>query len=254
LGLLAGSWVGAGLHVGYWSDELATRPQDLAASATRETVSFAQSSIRSGASDEPELSLPGVYFLRRSNERESGRPVHAESGTWLAGAEPDGEPDPFEILCVTRSARGAQSVTIGAAHVLIGPAATSPITLTPSGATFAGRPANVAHLTPPPGVSRAEVENPHLLLRRAAAELAFERTVWLSVTSAAADALARALRRSGLALEPGDRPRLELDMWLGSGRSGEQLLLSRRFARERDGVAWPQISVATLTRSDACGR
>ncbi len=261
---LAGTWNGAGLHVGFWLDETDEQPGDASARRTCETVSFAQLAIPSSEPDPGEAPFPGVYFLRRANDPRDGARVHAESGTWLPAAEDTRQPDPFEILCLSRTAGNEPTAAVGRCRIAAGEPALRPHTITPQGdvkhlsAPLHRRLQSLADMPTPSRVSRADAEDPHSLLRRHLASIAVTRSVELSASSTAADAMGEALRSSGLALKAANTPHVELGLWLlrtADATSGyDQLLLSRSFMREADGVRWPQVSVAVLHRSDAPSR
>lgn len=254
---LTGTWEGTGLHVGFWENETDDQPTRARAHATRETVSFGQLAIPPGESDTGEF--PCVYYLRRANDRQNARRVHAESGTWLPAAEQTGQPDPFEILCLTRTACGEPTACLGTCRVRAGKPVPPALAIKPRrdlknpdrGPALKG----LADMATPPGISRTEAENPDTLLHQHLAAITVTRSIELSVSSAAADAMADALRSSGLAVKPANTRRVELDLMLlltaGATAGYDQLLLSRNFTRELDGVRWPQASVAILQRVDA---
>ncbi len=258
---LTGTWAGSGLHVGYRFVHDGEDPGDAAACATRETISFAQIVIPAEGAQGAGAPLPGVYFLRRSNDALTGAPVQAESGTWLTVAE---RPACTEVLCLTTSARGPSAALIGTARALAGAPDPRPLDTAPSGQTtglpllLQRRLESLAQMPAPRGVSRAALAAPHLLLSRAdTAARSVEETLRMSVASAGADAAARAV---GLAGPAGDRDGLAcaaIELCLqrtGTRRGGyERLLISRTVRRRAGGVLWPLVSVATLERSGAPG-
>lgn len=241
LGYLRGSWSGTGLH---FSSASAAGGEDASAvHLSRETVTFGRLPLPPQACpvDTSGESLPGVHYVRCSEEQLTGRPLDTESGSWLAPAEHAEPPDPFGMLHISSAPGAAPLAALGCARAHPGPPALTHRT------RDAGR-----QQACPAGVDPAEIEDPHLFLRRDAAGVTVLATIHFRATTAGAEEFTERLGASGFTAERSRSASIETDLWLqrraGAANGYDLLQISRRLTRLPDGGFPPCASVATLHR------
>jgi len=274
LGLLAGlpgTWKGAGFNA-IWRPSHSTQDRFLELNLTAETLEFDDQdlgSIPNRGFMQDDMAMTGVRYLQRINDANLHAGLHLEPGLWLnipATTAPAVVPSVARMASIPH---GTTIVAQGTAASVDGPPQFTPVDLNPfvvgAGPGTAPFPeqnlaAPTAFRTAGPGltgITQAMVDNPNSVLAAGIEGKTISNTVVLSVTTSSTPIVGGGVANTAfLAGVPAGGPNADAVLvtstfWIETISAPEpsmQLQYTQTVLLNFNGVSWPHITVATLTR------
>lgn len=266
---LAGKWSGRGFNVIWRPDHTPGQDRFLELNVTREQLDFEKipGKIPNRGLLQPDMNMHGLTYLQQISDANLNAGLHIEPGLWVSVPATS---DPKEAATVARLA----SIPHGTTIVAQGSAGTS---AAPSIPDINIKPFSIGHpanridfpeqtLTTPSnfrtsgaglaGVTQQMVDNPSTVLRSAIAGQHIQATTALHVSTSNASlpggGTANTAFLKGAADGPNaDAAHVRATFWLETiqGDTGpRQLQYSQIVLLNFNGLSWPHVTVATLTK------
>lgn len=266
---LAGKWSGRGFNVIWRPDHTPGQDRFLELNVTREQLDFEKipGKIPNRGLLQPDMNMHGLTYLQQISDANLNAGLHIEPGLWVSVPATS---DPKEAATVARLA----SIPHGTTIVAQGSAGTS---AAPSIPDINIKPFSIGHpanridfpeqtLTTPSnfrtsgaglaGVTQQMVDNPSTVLRSAIAGQHIQATTTLHVSTSNASlpggGTANTAFLKGAADGPNaDAAHVRATFWLETiqGDTGpRQLQYSQIVLLNFNGLSWPHVTVATLTK------
>jgi hypothetical protein len=248
---LAGTWVGWGFNLIAVPDAQGGAPFRLLLAATREVLTFEpiDSPIVNRGSAQDDISFRGVQYRQQINDRFSNQTLHLETGVWLHTPDTSAPPARDAVARLGTVPHGTSFLAQGTHFTDRGPPEIGSIRTTPTGPSVTPdylRP--YAEATPPPGIPRAAVADPNVVLSGALDRASVLRTTTLEIATTPGGA-----SNIPFLVRNADATRVSATTWietvrLPAGREGLQLQYSQTVILRFAEIDWPHVTVATLTK------
>jgi prepilin-type processing-associated H-X9-DG protein len=282
LGLLAGlvgTWDGTGFNQ-IWRPFHGTQDRFLELNETTEKLQFVDipGDIPNRGLLQADIELHGVTYLQRINDanvKQGGKPagIHIEPGIWLSIPATTNPQDPETVARMANIPHGTSLVAQGTATVSPGAPTFAPVSITPFvitppnnpvpfpetnlgvATTFRTAAADIPHVT------QALVNNPNVFLAAGIAGKTIRSTTTLHISTAPPNPPSSGGGTSNIAFLDGaaggpnaKAAAVDATFWLeeieeAPGKIRHQLQYTQRVLLNFNGLSWPHVSVATLTRA-----
>ena len=274
LGLLAGlpgRWKGTGFNA-IWRPSHSTQDRFLELNLTAETLEFDKEdlgSIPNRGFMQDDMAMTGVRYLQRIKDSNLDAGLHLEPGLWLNIPRTSAPAVGASVARMASIPHGTTIVAQGKAFSVAGPPVFTPVDLNPFviGATSGANPFPEQNLSAPTdfrtsgtgltGITQAMVDNPNSVLAAGVAGKTISNTVVLEVsTSSEPIAGGGTANTAFLAGVPGAGPNADAALvtstfWIETITAPEpavQLQYTQTVLLNFNGLSWPHVTVATLTK------
>lgn len=277
------TWTGTGFNQ-IWRpfDGLQNKPsQDrfLELNETSEILQFVeiQGDIPNRGLLQADVTLHGLTYLQRINDvnvLQNGKPtgIHIEPGIWLRIPNTTNPQDPETVARLANIPHGTSlvaqgSATFGNTAPVFPPTSITPFTIAPPHTPIPFPETNLATptnfrtpLTDVPHVTQAMIDNPNVVLANGLANKKITRVTKLTIATTALNPPSSGGGTSNIAFLQGaaaganaQAAQVDATFWIeefvdDKGNTKFQLQYSQRVLLNFNGLSWPHISVATLSR------
>lgn len=274
LGLLAGligNWEGTGFNA-IWRPSHSTQDRFLELNLTAEKLDFDDEdlgSIPNRGFMQEDMAMTGVRYLQRINDANLDAGLHLEPGLWLNIPRTSAPAVPASVARMASIPHGTTIVAQGTGFSVDGPPIFTPVDLNPFviGATSGTNPFPEQNLANPTefrtagagltGITQAMVDNPNSVLAAGIEGKTISKTVVLSITTGSKPIAGGGTANTAfLAGAPGAGPNAVASLvtsifWIETITAPEpamQLQYTQTVLLDFNGLSWPHVSVATLTK------
>lgn len=278
LALLLGKWQGRGFNQ-IWRPFHGTQDRFLELNETSEVLQFVEipGDIPNRGLLQADIELHGITYLQRINDvnvLQNGKPsgIHIEPGIWLTVPLTSNPQDPETVARLASIPHGTTIVAQGEATVRDGPPTIPPVSITPFTIAAPHSPISfpetnlgvtTAFRTPSgdiPHVTQAMVNNPNVLLAAALTGKNIRSTTTLRISTLPLNPPSSGGGTANIAFLQGGTggpnaltAQMDAVFWIeevvdAQGRTYLQLQYSQSALLNFNGLSWPHVSVATLTR------
>jgi hypothetical protein len=274
LGLLAGlpgSWKGTGFNA-IWRPAHTDVHRFLELNLTAETLDFDSQdlgSIPNRGFMQADMAMSGVRYLQRINDANLNAGLHLEPGLWLNIPATTAPPVPATVARMASIPHGTTIVAQGTATSIDGPPQFEPVDLNPFvvGEEHGATPFAEQNLAMPTdartsgaglaGITQAVVNNPNSVLVAGIEDKTISNTVVLSVTTSSTPIAGGGVANTAfLKGVPAGGPNADAVLvtstfWIETitaPEPGMQLQYTQTVLLNFNGLSWPHITVATLTK------
>jgi hypothetical protein len=277
LAQLRGKWQGTGFNQ-IWRPFHGTQDRFLELNETTEILQFVEipGDIPNRGLLQDDITLHGLTYLQKINDANvivNGKPagIHIEPGIWVSVPATTNPQDPATVARLANIPHGTSLVAQGSATTVNGPPTFAPASITPFkiapphnpipfpetnlgvASSFRTPPADIPHVT------QVMVDNPNLVLATGIAGKNITSTTILNVSTvdlnppASGGGTSNIAFLDGLAGASNAQPaQVDSIFWLEKIEDAQgvrlQLQYSQRVLLNFNGLSWPHISVATLTK------
>jgi hypothetical protein len=273
LAQLPGTWKGTGFNA-IWRPSSVTQDRFLELNVTNETLELQRipGNIPNRGLLQSDMFMTGVRYLQQISDANLDAGLHIEPGLWLSVPQTT---DPAVQASVARLAsipHGTTVVAQGFAFTVAGPPVIGPVNLNPfpignpAGAfTFPEQDLTVttAFRTPANGlvgVTQAMIDNPNSVIASQAAAQTITSTVVLQVTTTNTPILGGGTANTAFLAGGSDGPNADAALvtstfWIETvqGSNEPQLQYTQNVLLNFNGLSWPHVTVATLTKQHGHG-
>ncbi|OIO54272.1 MAG: hypothetical protein COX57_01660 [Alphaproteobacteria bacterium CG_4_10_14_0_2_um_filter_63_37] len=253
---LPGTWVGSGFNLIALPNFEGGSDFRLKLNATAESLSFTVigAPIPNRGSAQSDISYLGLHYLQQVNDAQTHEGLHIEPGLWLnipATTDPDQPPTLVRQASVPHGdsllAQGS-TITIQEGPVFE-PVSTTPIIIPPKTIPTLGYFDPYSNPNLPPGISRAAVANPNLILEEAIQGQTITSTTVISVSTEPVGGIVNI----PFIQTNANATRMESIFWVETiqnqdGSQTLQLQYSQTVILNFLGIDWPHVSVGTLLK------
>jgi hypothetical protein len=278
LAQLVGIWKGTGFNQ-IWRPFHGTQDRFLELNETTERLQFVEipGDIPNRGLLQADIELHGLTYLQRINDanvKAGGKPagIHIEPGIWITVPLTENPADPSTVARLANIPHGTSLVAQGIATTSAGPPTFAAVSVTPFAIAPPNKPipfpetdlgAATAFRTPSgdiPHVTQAMVDNPNVVLAAGIAGRNVQNTTTLRVSTLAPDPPTTGGGTSNIAFLQGagggpnaTAAAMDATFWIEeivtAGKQTLQLQYTQRVLLNFNGLSWPHVSVATLTKS-----
>jgi len=278
LAALAGTWKGSGFNQ-IWRPFHGTQDRFLELNETTETLQFIEipGDIPNRGLLQDDIELHGLTYLQRINDanvKQGGKPagIHIEPGIWISIPSTANPADPATVARLANIPHGTSIVAQGSASTAAGAPTFAPVSITPFviappnkpvpfpesnlsvASAFRTAAADIPHVT------QAMVDNPNAFLAAGIAGKTVRSTTTLSISTVPLNPPTSGGGPANIAFLVGDAGgpnasavRIDATFWIeeileAGGGVRHQLQYTQRVLLNFNGLSWPHVSVATLTR------
>jgi hypothetical protein len=274
LGLLAGltgNWKGTGFNA-IWRPSHSTQDRFLELNLTAEALDFDDEdlgSIPNRGFMQEDMAMTGVRYLQRISDANLDAGLHLEPGLWLNIPRTSAPAVPASVARMASIPHGTTIVAQGKGFSVDGPPIFTPVDLNPFviGAPSGANPFPEQDLAAPTefrtsgagltGITQAMVDNPNSVLATGIEGKTISNTVVLSITTGSEPIVGGGTANTAfLAGVPGAGPNAVAALvtaifWIETITAPEpamQLQYTQTVLLNFNGLSWPHITVATLTK------
>jgi hypothetical protein len=276
---LVGLWKGTGFNQ-IWRPFHGTQDRFLELNETTERLQFVEipGDIPNRGLLQADIELHGLTYLQRisdANVKSGGKPagIHIEPGIWIAVPLTDNPADPATVARLANIPHGTSLVAQGTATTSAGPPAFPAVSITPftiappnnpvpfpetnlgAATTFRTPSADIPH------VNQAMVDNPNVVLAAGIAGKTVQSTTTLRISTLAPNPPTTGGGTSNIAFLQGagggpnaTAAAMDATFWIeeivAAGKKTLQLQYTQRVLLNFNGLSWPHVSVATLTKAN----
>ncbi|MGI0087147.1 MAG: heme-binding protein [Nitrosotalea sp.] len=223
-----------------------------------------------------DINLAGLTYLQQiqdanvlQNNRHVG--IHAETGVWINIPQTTNPADPPTISRMANIPHGTSFVAQGTAATVNGPPAFPPVSITPF---RIGQPASLvqfpeSNLSTPsqfrtpsgdiPHVTQPMVDNPNIVLAQGISGKSIMSTTILTISTTdlkppfSGGGISNIAFLQGTAAPNAQAAQVDATFWIEKikepdGNTGLQLQYSQKVLLNFNGLSWPHVSVATLSK------
>jgi hypothetical protein len=274
---LVGLWKGTGFNQ-IWRPFHGTQDRFLELNETTERLQFVEipGDIPNRGLLQSDIELHGVTYLQRINDanvKAGGKPagIHIEPGIWIAVPLTEDPADPATVARLANIPHGTSLVAQGTATTSAGPPTIPAVSITPftiappnnpvpfpetnlgAATTFRTPSADIPH------VNQAMVDNPNVVLAAGIAGKTVQSTTTLRISTLAPNPPTTGGGTSNIAFLQGagggpnaTAAAMDATFWIeeivAAGKTTLQLQYTQRVLLNFNGLSWPHVSVATLTK------
>jgi hypothetical protein len=271
LSLLTGSWKGSGFNA-IWRPSHSTQDRFLELNLTSETLDFDDSdlgSIPNRGFMQDDMFMTGIRYLQRISDANLNAGLHIEPGLWLNIPATTAPAVKASVARMASIPHGTTIVAQGDAFTVAGPPVFTPVDLNPFviGAASGANPFPEQNLATPTefrtpadglvGITQGMVDNPNSVLAAGVAAKTITSTTVLSVTTSNQPIVGGGTANTAF-LEgvPGGGPNADAALvtavfWietLSAPTPAMQLQYTQTVLLNFNGLSWPHVTVATLTK------
>jgi hypothetical protein len=275
---LEGLWKGTGFNQ-IWRPFHGTQDRFLELNETTERLQFVEipGDIPNRGLLQSDIELHGLTYLQRINDanvKAGGKPagIHIEPGIWIAVPLTENPADPATVARLANIPHGTSLVAQGTATTSAGPPTIPAVSITPftiappnnpvpfpetnlaAATTFRTPSADIPH------VNQAMVDNPNVMLAAGIAGKTVQTTTTLRISTLAPNPPTTGGGTSNIAFLQGagggpnaTAAAMDATFWIEeivvAGKKTLQLQYTQRVLLNFNGLSWPHVSVATLTRA-----